>query len=48
MLGLMGSMAEFERSIIKERQSEGIARAKTRGIYKCCDRLFGSSVVTIW
>ena len=34
MLGLMGSVAEFERSIIKERQSEEIARAKTRGIYK--------------
>lgn len=27
MLGLMGSVAEFERSIIKERQAEGIARA---------------------
>lgn len=28
MLGLMGSVAEFERSIIKERQAEGIDRAK--------------------
>lgn len=34
MLGLMGSVAEFERSIIKERQAEGIARAKARGVYK--------------
>ena len=33
-LGLMGSVAEFERSIIKERQAEGIARAKARGAYK--------------
>lgn len=33
MLRLMGSVAEFERFIIKERQSEGIARAKARGAY---------------
>lgn len=25
MLGLLGSVAEFERSIIRERQAEGIA-----------------------
>ena len=29
MLGLLGSVAEFERSIIRERQAEGIARALT-------------------
>ena len=34
MLGLMSSVAEFERSIIKERQAEGIARAKARGVNK--------------
>lgn len=34
MLGLLGSVAEFERSIIRERQAEGIARAKARGAYK--------------
>lgn len=34
MLGLLGSVAEFERSIIRERQTEGIARAKERGVYK--------------
>lgn len=34
MLGLLGSVAEFERSIIRERQAEGIARAKERGVYK--------------
>lgn len=34
MLGLLGSVAEFERSIIRERQAEGIARAKERGAYK--------------
>lgn len=26
------SVAEFERSIIKERQAEGIDRAKARGV----------------
>ncbi|GAB3947940.1 recombinase family protein [Corynebacterium tapiri] len=34
MLGLLGAVAEFERSIIRERQAEGIARAKQRGVYK--------------
>ena len=34
MLGLLGLVAEFERSIIRERQAEGIARAKARGVYK--------------
>lgn len=34
ILGLLGSVAEFERSIIRERQAEGIARAKARGVYK--------------
>lgn len=32
-LHLMGAFAEFERSIISERQREGIARAKERGVY---------------
>ena len=32
-LHLMGTFAEFERSIIRERQREGIARAKQRGVY---------------
>ena len=30
----MGAFAEFERSLIKERQLEGIALAKRRGAYK--------------
>lgn len=34
MLGLMGSVAEFERSIIKERHAEGIARAKVCRVSK--------------
>ena len=34
MLSLMGAFAEFERAIIRERQREGIAIAKARGVYK--------------
>lgn len=33
MLGILGAFAEFERRQIKERQSEGIALAKTKGKY---------------
>jgi DNA invertase Pin-like site-specific DNA recombinase len=33
-LQLMGAFAEFERNIIRKRQAEGIAKAKTRGVYK--------------
>lgn len=33
MLNLLGSFAEFERSLIKERQKEGIALAKAAGKY---------------
>jgi DNA invertase Pin-like site-specific DNA recombinase len=34
MLSVMGAFAEFERSLIRERQKEGIALAKQRGAYK--------------
>jgi DNA invertase Pin-like site-specific DNA recombinase len=34
MLSVMGSFAEFECSLIRERQREGIAMAKQRGAYK--------------
>ena len=30
----MGAFAEFERSLIRERQGEGIALAKQRGAFK--------------
>ena len=33
-LQMMGAFAEFERSIIRKRQAEGIAKAKAKGIYK--------------
>ena len=34
MLNIMGAFAEFERSLILERQKEGIAIAKEKGKYK--------------
>ena len=34
LLSVMGAFAEFERSLIKERQREGIDIAKTKGLYK--------------
>ena len=33
MVGILGTLAEFELSRIRERQSEGIANAKAKGIY---------------
>jgi len=33
LLSVMGAFAEFERSLIRERQREGIALAKARGAY---------------
>jgi DNA invertase Pin-like site-specific DNA recombinase len=34
MLNMMGSFAQFEREVMKERQREGIAKAKEKGVYK--------------
>jgi DNA invertase Pin-like site-specific DNA recombinase len=34
LLSVMGAFAEFERSLLKERQREGIAVAKKAGVYK--------------
>ena len=34
LLSVMGAFSEFERSLIKERQREGIAIAKQKGLYK--------------
>jgi len=40
MIGILGTLAEFELSRIKERQAEGIAKAKVKGNYG--GRLTGS------
>jgi DNA invertase Pin-like site-specific DNA recombinase len=34
LLSVMGAFAEFERSLIRERQREGINLAKSRGVYR--------------
>ncbi len=34
LLSVMGAFAEFERALIRERQREGIALAKGRGVYR--------------
>ncbi|MFZ1985149.1 MAG: recombinase family protein, partial [Desulfatitalea sp.] len=34
MLSVMGAFAEFERALLRERQREGIALARKRGVYK--------------
>lgn len=36
LLSVMGAFAEFERALILERQREGIAAAKQRGVYTGC------------
>lgn len=38
MLGILGAVSQFERQIILERQAEGIAKAKERGVYKNAKR----------
>src|SRR5207253_8624011 len=34
MLTMLAGFAEFERDLIRERQAEGIAIAKAKGVYK--------------
>ena len=34
LLQVIGAVAEFERTLIRERQSQGIAVAKANGVYK--------------
>lgn len=34
LLTMLGAVAEFERSMIRERQREGIAIAKSKGVYR--------------
>lgn len=34
LVGILGTLAEFELNRIRERQLEGVAKAKSRGVYK--------------
>jgi DNA invertase Pin-like site-specific DNA recombinase len=46
MLSILGGVAEFERSIIRERQREGIAVAKGNGAYRGRKRALTAEQVT--
>jgi DNA invertase Pin-like site-specific DNA recombinase len=45
LLSLIGAVAEFERSLILERQKEGIALARAAGKYKGRQRILTSAQV---
>ncbi|WP_115686485.1 recombinase family protein [Corynebacterium senegalense] len=45
LLGILGSFAEFERELIRERQAEGIALAKKAGKYKGRKRILSPEQV---
>lgn len=47
LLNVMGSFAEFERSLIRERQREGVALAKAKGAYKGRKRALDDAAVAL-
>ena len=47
LLSIMGSFAEFERALIRERQLEGIAQAKRRGVYRGRKRALSNEQVAV-
>jgi DNA invertase Pin-like site-specific DNA recombinase len=47
LLSVMGAFAEFERSLLKERQREGIELAKKAGVYKGRKRSLTAEQVTL-
>lgn len=46
MLTVLGAVAQFERDLIRERQREGIALAKQRGVYRGRSRKLSADRVT--
>lgn len=46
MLQMMGAFAEFERNLLRERQAEGIAKAKAAGKYKGRKRALSQAQVS--
>jgi DNA invertase Pin-like site-specific DNA recombinase len=46
LLSVMGAFAEFERSLIRERQREGIALARKRGAYRGRPRALNAEQAT--
>lgn len=47
LLSVMGAFAEFERSLIGERQREGITLAKRRGVYRGRAKSLTSAQATV-
>ncbi len=45
LLSVMGAFAEFERALIRERQMEGIALAKQKGVYKGRKRTLSAGAI---
>lgn len=45
MMGILGSIAQFERTLIRERQAQGIAKAKELGVYQGRSKSLGSEEV---
>jgi len=46
LLSVVGAFAEFERSLLKERQKEGIALAKQRGAYRGRKKVLTNEQIT--
>ena len=46
LLSVMGAFAEFERALLRERQAEGIAIAKKKGVYRGRQRALSPEQVT--
>ena len=44
-MSAMGALAEFERALIGERQREGIALAKQRGVYRGRKKALGDNQI---
>lgn len=47
LLNVMGAFAEFERSLIRERQREGVAIAKAKGVYKGRKRVLNADQIVV-
>jgi DNA invertase Pin-like site-specific DNA recombinase len=47
LLSVMGAFAEFERALIRERQREGIALAKQKGLYKGRKKVLSSTQILL-
>lgn len=46
MLTILGAVAQLERATIKERQAEGIALARARGVYDRTPKLSADQITT--